>query len=127
MTITAENPEMASCSLGAFVQDDLMPRAVAVGSHVPDDNFNLFYWVDVPPSDSSERISFLRAIRLLGVKGHFKAGYLSVSKGQRRYFTRLAIGHYFKGAFFRWGDKVNFLAQWTENKGIIGNIVSITP
>ena len=105
-----------------------MPRAVAVGSHVPDDNFNLFYWVDVPPSDSSEKDKLLARYKVFfGVKGHFKAGYLSVSKGQRRYFTRLAIGHYFKGAFFRWGDKVNFLAQWTENKGIIGNIVSITP
>jgi hypothetical protein len=47
--IEAEDPQIASCSLGAFVSDDL------VDSKIADRNFTLFYWVEVPPNHSPEQ------------------------------------------------------------------------
>lgn len=121
VTIQAEDPTKTSCILGTFVQDDLVDS-----NDTNKDNLTLFYWIEAPPKDSPEKDKLLaRYTVLFSSKGQFQSGYLSVNNGQRRYFTRSWIGHYFQGGFFYWDGKVNFLAQWRENDGVKGNILSI--
>lgn len=121
-TIEAEDPAQASCVLGAFVQDD------HVDSQGPGaDDLALFYWIEAPPKDSPLKDQLLARYKVLFSGGQFDPGYLSVSNGQRRYFARSASGDYFQGGSFRFAGTVNFLAQWREEDGIKGNVVSVTP
>ena len=123
VTIQAEDPTSTSAVLGAFVQDDRVDKQVS-----NPDNLTLFYWIDVPPKDAPNPNNLLARYKmLLGVKGQFQSGYLSVASGQKRPFDRTEIGDYVKGGFFDWNGKVNFLAQWREPDAIKGNVVSIVP
>jgi hypothetical protein len=121
-TVAAEDATATSAVMGAFVSDDLVDPG--------DTNTTpcaLFYWVDSPPSTSPDKNKLLARYQIIYYGGAFPPGYLSVTGGGRRYFSRLGIGHYFSGGYFWFNNRLNFLTQWTEPDGIKANVVSLPP
>jgi hypothetical protein len=121
--VTAEDPTTTSATMGAFVYDDL----VDPDNQNTDPSCTLFYWVDAPPKTSADKDKLLARYQVFHSGQSFAPGYLSVSNGAKRYFARTGIGDYFSGAYFWWGNELNFLAQWNEPDGIKANIVSLAP
>jgi hypothetical protein len=120
-TVQAEDPATASCVLGTFVQDDEVDDETSNGN-----DFVLFYWIEAPPKDSADKDKLLARYKVFsGLADQSKSAYLSVTNGNRRYFARSASGDYFQGGCFHWEHDVYFLAQWREQDGIKGNIVSL--
>jgi hypothetical protein len=119
-SVHAENPANASAILGTFVQNDMVDG--------PGDwlNYTLFYWIEAPAKDAKGGGNQLLARYqvLMGADGVFDPGYLSVLKGQKRFFQRGSIGDYFSGGFFLAGGQHHFFAQWAEDV-IKANIVSV--
>ncbi len=117
--VSAEDSTKASAVMGAFVYDDLV-----------DASFNetpttLFYWIDAPPKNDAADTKLVARYKVFFDGGSFPSGYLSVSAGAKRKFTRTGIGDYFAGGFFWLNNQLNFLCQWNETDGIKGNIVSM--
>lgn len=119
--VSAEDSTRASAVMGAFVYDDL----VDVGSN--ETPTTLFYWIDAPSkNDPSDTKLVARYKVFYSGGGSFPSGYLSVSAGAKRKFTRTGIGDYFSGGYFWLNGQLNFLCQWNESDGIKANIVSMT-
>jgi hypothetical protein len=118
-TVQAENPANASAILGTFVQNDMVDG--------PGDwlNYTLFYWIEAPPQKAAVDQLLARYQVLMASDGLFDPGYLSVLKGQKRYFPRTNIGDYFSGGFYLDGGEHRFFAQWAEDV-IKANIVSVS-
>jgi hypothetical protein len=119
--VTAEDPTNASAIMGAFVYDDLIDPA--------DNNQTptvLCYWIDAPTERTANN-GLLARYQLFYSGGSFPAGYLSVSGGHKRTFSRVGIGDYFSGGYFWLNNRLNFLCQWNEPDGIKANIVSMEP
>jgi hypothetical protein len=121
--VTAENPATCSAMMGAFVYDDMADP----DNQNTDPSCTLFYWVDTPRSSSADKDKLLVRYQVFQSGQSSPPGYLSVNNGNKRYFARTMIGHYFSGGYFWMGNELNFLAQWKEPDGIKGNIVSLPP
>ena len=121
--VGAEKPKQASAIMGAFVQDDL--EDPGDGMQIP---CALFYWIDAPPkTDPAATNKLMARYQVFYSGGAFPAGYLSVSNGAKRTFSRVGIGDYFSGGYFWINNQLNFLCQWNESDGIKANIVSLPP
>jgi len=121
--VAAEKPQQASAIMGAFVQDDLVDLDDGMQSPCAS-----FYWIDAPPKTDPAATNKLTArYQVFYAGGSFPAGYLSVSGGAKRTFSRIGIGDYFSGGYFWMNNQLNFLCQWNESDGIKANIVSLPP
>jgi hypothetical protein len=108
--------------MGAFVSDDLVDPG--------DKNTTpcaLFYWLDSPPNTNSANKALLARYQVIYYGGSFPPGYLSVTGGGKRAFSRVGMGDYFSGGYFWLNNRLNFLTQWKESDGIKANVVSLPP